>query len=111
MYGRSMRQFLALLAIAVVLSAQAARSTQEFELFKRPQPTQVGEIGLFLKGTDVKKQRFSLNLVVDGHTIEKNDLDIKIPLYVYVGKDTQPHELVVTKVSADQITGRLVSPK
>jgi hypothetical protein len=106
-----MRKILALFAIAVVLSAQAARNTREFELFKRPQPTQVGEIGLLLKGTDVKKQRFSLNLVVDGHTIEKNDLDIQIPLFVYVGRDSEPHELVVTKVAADQITGRLVSPK
>jgi hypothetical protein len=110
-YGKSMRQLLALLAISLVLSAQAARGVSEFTLFKRPQATQVGEIGLILKGTDVKKQRFSVDLVVDGHTIEKRDLDIKIPLYIYVGTDAQPHELVVNKVGADQIEGRISSPK
>lgn len=102
---------LALLALTVVLCAQATRNTVEFTLFKRNQPTQVGEVGLTLKGTDVNKQRFSLDLVVDGHTIEKKDLDIQIPLFIYVGKATQPHEIVVTKVAADQIVGRLVSPQ
>ena len=98
------------MALAVILSAQTARNTVEFTLFKRNQPTQVGELGLTLKSTDVKQQRFSLDVLVDGHTIEKKDLDIQIPLFVYVGKDTQPHELVVTKVAADQIVGRVVSP-
>lgn len=82
----------------------------EFMLFKRNQPTQVGTIGLTLKGTNVGKQRFHLDLSVDGHTIERKDLDIKIPLYVYVGTNTQPHEIVVTKVEADQIVGRVSWP-
>jgi hypothetical protein len=106
-----MGKLLALMALAVVLFAQSARNTIEFTLFKRNQPTQVGELGLTLKGTDVKQQRFNLDLLVDGHTIEKKDLDIQIPLFVYVGTNTHPHELVVTKVASDQIIGRLVNPE
>lgn len=82
----------------------------EFMLFKRDQPTQVGMIGLTLKGTNVGKQRFNLDLIVDGHKIERKDLDIKIPLYIYVGTNTQPHEIVVIKVEADQIVGRMSGP-
>jgi hypothetical protein len=59
----------------------------------------------------VNKQRFKILLIVDGHTIEKKDLDIKIPIYFYSGTNTAPHELVITKVAQDQIVGRLVSPK
>lgn len=105
-----MRQLLGLLSLAVVISAQTARDTVEFTLFKRSQPTQVGALGLILKGTDVGKQRFSIDLNVDGHTIERKDLDIKVPLYVYVGTNTQPHEIVITKVAADQIVGRVSGP-
>lgn len=105
-----MRLFLGLVTLAIVLSAQTARDTIEFTLFKRSQPTQVGALGLTLKGTDVGKQRFSIELDVDGHKIERKDLDIKIPLYIYVGTNTQPHEIVVTKVESDQIVGRISGP-
>lgn len=104
-----LKQLLAVFILATVLAAQSA-DTIEFTLFKRSEPIQVGDVGLVLRGTDVNKQRYALILVIEGHRIERKDLDIKIPLYFYVGENTQPHELVVTKVGQDQIVGRLRSP-
>ena len=106
-----MKTIFAVLLLAVTLAAQTARDITEFTLFKRADPIQVGEVGLILQKTDVNKQRYNLTIVVDNHRIEKKDLDIKVPFFVYVGANTSPHELVVTKVGADQISGRLISPK
>ncbi|MEO8099554.1 MAG: hypothetical protein ABI811_17785 [Acidobacteriota bacterium] len=102
---------LALLAcLTGLLAAQVARDLVEFTLFKRPEPTKVGDISLVLKGTDTSKQRYNIEITVDGHKIEKKDQDIRIPIFLYIGADTLPHEIVVTKVTQDQIVGRLLSP-
>jgi|WetSurMetagenome_2_1015567.scaffolds.fasta_scaffold456726_1 hypothetical protein len=106
-----MKTFLAILILTVSLAAQTARDVTEFTLFKRTEATQIGQVGLTLRGTDVNKQRYSIDLLIEGHKIERKDLDIKIPLYFYVGTNAQPHELVVFKVAADQVVGRLASPK
>ena len=106
-----MKTLLAVLILAVSLAAQAARDITEFTLFKRTEPTLVGQVGLTLKGTDAAKQRFAIEIQIDGRKLERKDLDIQVPFYFYVGANTQPHELVITKVAADQIVGRLVAPQ
>jgi hypothetical protein len=105
-----LRYVLAGWLLGAVLAAQPAADTVEFTLFKRAEPIQVGEVGLILRSTDVGKQRFALVLLIDGHRIERKDLDIKIPLYFYVGDRQEPHELVVMRVGQDQIVGRLRTP-
>lgn len=106
-----MKKLFATLLLALTLAAQTARDITEFTLFKRDDPIKVGDIGLILKDADVKHQRFKIVIIVDEHSIEKKDMDIKVPFYIYVGNNTSPHELVVTKVGDNQIMGRLVSPK
>ncbi len=106
-----MKTVFAILILAVSLAAQAARETTEFTLFKRTEPTLMGAVGMILKGTDAAKQRFTIELQIDGRKLERKDLDIQVPFYFYVGSNTQAHELVITKVSQDQIVGRLVSPQ
>ncbi len=106
-----MKTLLAVLALAVSLAAQTARDITEFTLFKRNEPTLIGQVGLTLKAADANKQRFSIELQIDGRKLERKDLDIQVPFYFYVGANTQPHELVITKVAQDQIVGRLASPK
>jgi hypothetical protein len=106
-----MKPLIASLALAITLAAQTARDVTEFTLFKRKDPIKVGDVSLILKGTDVNKQRYNLVIIVDDHSIERKDLDIKVPFFVYVGANASPHELVVTKVSDNQIVGRLISPK
>jgi hypothetical protein len=107
-----MKTALALLILAVTLAAQTARDITEFTIFKRSEPVKVlPGVDIFLKATDVAKQRYAVDITIDGHKIEKKDLDIKVPFVFYVGTNTQPHELLVTKVAADQIVGRISSPK
>jgi hypothetical protein len=107
-----MKTVIAVLLLAVSLGAQSAKEVTEFTIFKRSEPVKVlPGIEIALKGTDAVKQRCAIDLIIDGHKIERKDLDIKIPLYFYVGTNTQPHELLITKVAADQIVGRLSSPK
>lgn len=103
--------FLAVLTMALSLAAQTARDITEFTLFKRTDPIKVGDLNLILKDVDVNRQRFKIIVIVDDHPIEKKDMDIKVPFYVYVGNNTTPHELVITKVGQNQITGRVISPK
>jgi hypothetical protein len=102
---------LTILFLAVSLAAQAAREVTEFTLFKRTESTLIGQVGLTLKAADATKQRFAIELQFDGRKLERKDLDIQVPFYFYVGTNTQPHELVITKVAQDQIVGRLASPK
>ena len=107
-----MKTAIAVLIVAVSLYAQSARDITEFTIFKRKEGVKIlPEVEIVLKGTDVKKQRYKIDLIVEGHKIEKTDQDIKEPLYFYVGSNMQPHELVVMKVTDDQIVGRLAVPK
>lgn len=106
-----MKTLIATLLLAVTLAGQTARDVTEFTLFKRKEPVQVGDISMVLKDVDINRQRYKVLIIVDGHTIEKKDMDIKVPFFFYGGKNDTLYELVVTKVAQDQITGRLISPK
>lgn len=100
------------LVFAAALLAQAARDVTEFTIFKRSEPVQIlPGVEIALKATDTAKQRYSIDVTIDGHRLERKDLDIRVPFYFYVGANTQSHELVVLKVGADQIVGRISAPK
>jgi hypothetical protein len=107
-----MKTALAILILATCVIAQTTRDITEFTLFKRGDTVKiVPNVEIALKSTDITKQRYAIDIIVDGHKIERKDLDIKVPFYFYVGTNTQPHELLVTKVAADQVVGRLAVPK
>jgi hypothetical protein len=107
-----MKTALAILILATALAGQTDREVTEFTIFKRGDPVKIlPGVDISLKSVNVGKQRYSIELFIEGHKIEKKDLNIMVPLFFYVGTDTLSHELVVTKVGADQIVGRLSSPK
>jgi hypothetical protein len=107
-----MKSLTALLIFVVVAAAQTAKDVTEFTIFKRSEPVKIlPGIEIALKTADVAKQRYGIVLSIDGHKLERKDLDIRVPFYFVVGANMEPHELVVLKVGADQIVGRLVSPK
>lgn len=107
-----MRHFTAILILAASLAAQTAREVTEFTIFKRSEAVKIlPGVEIALKTADAAKQRFAIDVTVDGHKIEKRDMDIRVPFYFVVGDNTQPHELVVLKVGVDQIVGRISAPK
>jgi chromosome segregation ATPase len=87
------------------------RDYTEFTLYKRKEPIKLDDVSILLKKTDVKANRYSLELLVDDRKIEKKDKDVNEPLQFYVGNNRQPYELVVNQVGKDQIVGYLATPK
>jgi hypothetical protein len=107
-----MPRLVVFLILSLTLAAQAARETVEVKLFKgNSSPAILDGVGILLKATNIQKQRYSIELTINGHVIERKDLDIRVPFYFYVGANTTAHELVILKVEDNQITGRLSSPK
>ena len=64
-----------------------------------------------LKKADVKKNRYTIELIVDDQRVEKKDKTINEPVQFLTSKAKQPYEIVVNKVQKDQIAGYLATPK
>lgn len=60
---------------------------------------------------DLKKNKYTLELVADDKRVEKKDKNVNEPVQFYVAKARQPYELVVNEVKKDQIVGYLATPK
>jgi len=87
------------------------RNYFEFNLAKSKTPQKVGDISLFLKKTDPKHNKYTLEVHADDKVTEKKDRNINEPVQFYVAKAHQPYELVVNEVRKDVIKGYLATPK
>jgi hypothetical protein len=84
----------------------------EFRVGRSKDLQRVGDINIRLKKADVKRNRFSLELVADDKRVEKKDRNINEPVQFYVlSKARQPYEMVVNEVRKDEIVGYLAVPK
>ena len=89
------------------------RNYYEFRIAKNTKvPTKVGDVMMALKKTDLKRSRYTMQLVADDKTIEKKDKTINEPVQFYVAtKARSPYEVVVNEVTKDAIVGYLSTPK
>jgi len=87
------------------------RNYVEFNIAKSKAPQRVADVQLWLKKTDVKRHRFSIELQADDRTVEKRDRTVNEPVQFYVSKSRQPYEIVVNEVTKDRIVGYLATPK
>jgi hypothetical protein len=87
------------------------RNYFEFRIAKSKEPQKVGDISVLLKKADMKKSRYTIELVVDDQRVEKKDKTINEPVQFLTSKARQPYEIVVNKVQKDQIAGYLATPK
>ena len=107
-----------------VQSGLVAHNAQELEMLKRKGErnyydftlqkgarTPVSTVSLQLKKVDVKKSRFTLNVIADDKTIEKKDKTVNEPLQFYTGRDHMLYELVVFTAEKNAVTGYLATPK
>ena len=93
------------------LRARGERDYVEFDLRKSARRQKVGTLQLELKKTDVKRQKYTVNLIVDDRTIEKKDKTVFEPVQFYQMGYRQATEIVVQQIFKDRITGYVSSPK
>jgi hypothetical protein len=87
------------------------RNYFEFDLGKTKQPQRVGPVSIRLRGANLKRNRFTIELWADDKRIEKKDKTLLEPVQFYVQGSRMPYELVVNKLDKDHIAGYLATPK
>ena len=93
------------------LRALGERNYFEFDMTKQQGPRKIGDVTLSLKKSDLKRNRFTLDLLADDKRVEKKDKTINEPVQFYVANSRQPYEIVVNQVSKDHVVGYLSTPK
>jgi hypothetical protein len=89
----------------------SAKDYYEFTLAKSSKPQKVGDIQLALKKADVKRNRFTLDVMADDKRVEKKDKSINEPVQFYTSGARTPYEVVVNEIRKDQVIGYLSVPK
>jgi chromosome segregation ATPase len=87
------------------------RNYFEFNVNKSKQYSHVSDVQIQLKKVDIKRNRFTISLLVDDKTVEKKDRTINEPIQFYTSKARQPYEIVVNSTKKDGISGYLATPK
>jgi hypothetical protein len=64
-----------------------------------------------LRGTNVKKNQFTVALYVDDLRLEKKNRAIDEPVYFYMRGTRVPLELVVNQIGKDKLVGYMSVPK
>ena len=88
-----------------------AREYIEFDLAKARKPARLGPVSIQLRRTDVKRQKYTLNLIADDRTIEKKDKTANEPVQFYQDGYRQPTEIVVNQIYKDRIVGYVSVPR
>lgn len=95
----------------VALEKRGARDYHEFQLTKSKRFQRVGSISLSLRKVNAKHKSYNLAMIVDDFTLEKKNVNLYEPVVITLSDRPQPLELVVNKVSKDEVEGYLSEPK
>ncbi|MCC6292818.1 MAG: hypothetical protein IT164_09240 [Bryobacterales bacterium] len=93
------------------LRALGERNYYEFTISRKNTPVKVGNIVLSLKKSDVKRNKFNVEVVADDKRVEKKDKTINEPVQFYVSGARMPYELVINEVGKNKVVGYLATPK
>lgn len=93
------------------LRRMGERNIYEFSVDKKNEKKRVGDLTVELRGTNTKKQLFTMYLFVDDKRFEKNNRSVDEPIYFYTHEYQVPLEMVVNQVGKNKITGYLSVPK
>lgn len=83
----------------------------EFTLTKTKDPQRVGDVALQLRKSDLKSNRFTIDLFANDRKVQKKDRNVNEPVQFYVSGTRTPYEIVVNEVRNDRIIGYLAAPK
>ncbi|MCU1326946.1 MAG: hypothetical protein JWN34_2316 [Bryobacterales bacterium] len=87
------------------------RNIYEFTIDKKSGMQKVGDIQIALRKADVKRNRFTVDVLADDKTVQKRDKTTNEPVQFYTSKSRQVYEVVVNRVDKDRIVGYLATPK
>jgi len=93
------------------LRRMGQRDYYEFTVTRKAGSQRVGSIQVELKGTNIKKNQFTINVLADDKNFEKKNRSVNEPIFLYMNGGRQPLELVINKVSKTTATGYLSVPK
>jgi chromosome segregation ATPase len=87
------------------------RDYVEFTVAGKNKPQKVGNITVELRGVNQKRNQYSVVMVVEDKRFEKKNRALNEPVFFYTSGTRLPEELVINKVSKDQISGYVSIPK
>ena len=93
------------------LRRMGQRDYFEFSLTRKSGPQKVGGIQVQLKSTNLKKNRYTVDVLADDKSFEKKDRSVNEPIFFYTGGSRAALELVINKVTKTGATGYLSLPK
>ena len=83
----------------------------EFTLAGKGNKSKAGSLMIELRGTNPKKNQFTVALYVDDMRLEKKNRSVDEPIYFYTQGTRSPLELVVNQVGKDKVVGYVSVPK
>jgi hypothetical protein len=93
------------------LRRMGQRDYYEFTISRKGTRQKVGDLMVELRGTNPKKNLFSVAIFVDDSRYEKKNRSANEPIYFYTRGTRAPLELVVNQVSKEKVVGYLSVPK
>lgn len=92
------------------LERRAKRESVPFQLAKQRNMSRFGGLLMRLTGTDTKRGKFSLEVLVDDRKLIKKDRQIREPILLYLDGGREPYEIVITHILRDEIAGYVSMP-
>jgi small-conductance mechanosensitive channel len=93
------------------LRRMGTRDYFEFTVTRKAGSQKVGAVQVELKGTNQKKNQFTINVLADDKTFEKKNRSVNEPIFFYTGGSHAALELVINKVTKSTASGYLSVPK
>src|ERR1700674_5955329 len=81
------------------------REYVEFTVTGKNKPQKVGNVTVELKGINQKRNQYSVVMTVEDKRFEKRNRALNEPVFFYTSGTRLPEEMVINKVSKDQVSG------
>lgn len=95
----------------VALAKRGERSYFEFDVTKSKNFQRFGPIQLSLRKADTKNKRYDLMMMVDDNKLQKRAVNLYEPIWINTEGLPQPVQVVVNKITKNQIHGYVSAPK
>lgn len=87
------------------------RNRVNFSLAKSKDLQRVADIQLRLRDTDIKHNKFTIEILADDRKFVKKNRHVAEPVVFYMGDAQQPYELVITSMKKGAVSGYLARPQ